>query len=110
MICADTHKDEMLGQMAELKPDLLFIPYGYAAREELWPGHGKNLHSVVVKSAQKTGAAVIGTNSVGAITNGPWKGWVFGGQSIAVDRQGNVLAVAADREKDVKIVTLRTNP
>jgi len=110
LICADTHKDEILGRMAELKPDILFIPYGYAAKEELWPGHGKNLHSVVVNSAQKTSAAVIGTNSVGAITNGPWKGWVFGGQSIGVDREGKVLAVAADREKDVKIVTLQIKP
>jgi predicted amidohydrolase len=110
LICADTHINEILDRMASLKPDLLIVPYGYAAKENLWPGHGKNLHSVVIKSAKKTGAPVIGTNSVGAVTNGPWKGWVYGGQSVMVDRDGNVLAIAADREKDVRIITLKLAP
>ena len=41
LICADTHEPEILATMAELKPDLVLVPYGYAAPEQAWPKHGK---------------------------------------------------------------------
>jgi predicted amidohydrolase len=47
LICADTHKSEILKRMAALKPELLLVPYGYAAIENKWPGHGKELENVV---------------------------------------------------------------
>lgn len=103
LICADTHKDEILERMGALKPDLLLIPYGYAAPEEDWPGHGKELERVVKNAAKKTGAVVVGTNAVGVISNGPWKGRVYGGQSIAADKTGKVIAKAADRDRDTKV-------
>ncbi len=108
LICADTHKDEILNRMAALKPDLLLIPYGYAAEENEWPAHGKELEKVVKTAAKKTGAPVIATNLVGEITKGPWKGRIYGGQSIAVDKTGKTISIAKDRDRDIKIFQINT--
>ena len=107
LICADTHESKILKRMAALKPDILLIPYGYAAAEDEWPGHGKELEKVVVNTAKKTGAFVIGTNLVGEITKGPWKGRIYGGQSVAVDRTGRVVSVAKDRDRDINIINIK---
>ena len=106
LICADTHDSKILKCMAALKPDLLLVPYGYAAIEDQWPGHGKELEKVVANTARKTKAFVIGTNLVGEITKGPWKGRIYGGQSVAVDRTGQVILVAKDRDRDINIISL----
>ena len=106
LICADTHKSKILKRMAALKPDLLLVPYGYAAEENKWPRHGKQLLKVVRNTARKTGAFVVGTNLVGEITKGPWRGRVYGGQSVAVDETGRTVAIAKDRDRDVSIVTV----
>jgi predicted amidohydrolase len=108
LVCADTHKDEILKRMAELKPDLVLVPYGYAELENNWPEHGKELERVVKKAAGKTEAAVIGTNLVGEITKGPWKGRIFGGNSVAADKNGKTITIAADRDRDIKIVSINT--
>ena len=108
LICADTHKDKILERMAELKPDLLLVPYGYAELEEKWPEHGKELEKVVNKAARQIGAPVIGTNLVGEITKGAWKGRIFGGHSVAADKNGKTITIAADRDRDIKIVSIRT--
>jgi len=105
LICADTHEDGILKRMAALEPDLLLVPYGYAEAEDAWPGHGKELEKVVGNAARQTGAFVVGTNLVGEITNGPWKGRVFGGHSAAADETGQTVAVARDRERDVRMVS-----
>ncbi len=52
LICADTHEDEIIERVRALKPDLLLVPYGYAAVEEDWPGHGKELERVVCNAAR----------------------------------------------------------
>ena len=106
LICADTHDSKILKRMAALMPDLLLVPYGYAAAEDEWPGHGKELEKVVTNTARKTGAFVIGTNLVGEITKGPWKGWIYGGQCVAVDRTGRVISVAKDRDRDINIISI----
>jgi len=106
LICADTHDNTILKRMAALKPDLLLVPYGYAAVEDDWPGHGKKLEKVVTNTARKTKAFVIGTNLVGEITKGPWKGRVYGGQSVAVDGTGRVVTIAKDRDRDIIIVNI----
>jgi predicted amidohydrolase len=106
LICADTHSDDILSRMAALKPDLLLVPYGYAAPENRWPRHGKELERVITTAARKTGAAAIGTNLVGVITKGPWEGRVYGGQSVAADKNGKTVAIAADRDRDVQIVAM----
>jgi len=107
LICADTFEDAILKKMAALKPDLLLVPYGWAAPEDKWPAHGKKLEKTVKKAAKKTGAAVVGTDVVGEITRGPWKDQLFGGQSVAADSSGRILAVAADRDRDVKVVAVK---
>ncbi|NIP23894.1 MAG: carbon-nitrogen hydrolase family protein [Phycisphaerae bacterium] len=108
LICADTHSDEILKRMAQLKPDLLLVPYGYAEQEKNWPEHGKELERVVSEAGRKTGAVVIGTNLVGEITKGPWKGRIFGGHSVAADKNGETLTIGTDRDRDIKIVTVNT--
>ncbi|MGD8499354.1 MAG: carbon-nitrogen hydrolase family protein [Phycisphaerales bacterium] len=110
LICADTHKSEILERMAALRPDLLLVPYGYAAEENEWPGHGKELEKVVRNTAQKTAAWVVGTNLVGEITKGPWKGRVYGGHSVAVDGTGRIISIAKDRDRDIKIISMNIGP
>lgn len=109
LICADTFVDDNLQRMAEQKPDIVLAPFGWAAPEENWPGHGKELHKTVTRAAQTIGAPVIGTDLVGAITKGPWAGWVYGGQSIAADKHGDIIAIARDRDRDIVIVELEVN-
>lgn len=106
LICADTHKDDILERMAELKPDLLLVPYGYVEQEENWPEHGKELERVVNNAGRKTGAVVVGTNLVGEITKGPWKGRIFGGHSVAADKNGKTLTIGADRDRDIRIISI----
>ncbi len=108
LICADTHKSEILKRMAALKPDLLLVPYGYAAAENEWPGHGKKLEKVVKNTAKKTGAFVVGTNLVGEITKGPWKGRIYGGHSVAVDKTGRIISIAKDWDRDINIVSIKS--
>ena len=110
LICADTHKSEILKRMAALKTDLLLVPYGYAAEEDEWPGHGKELEKVVRNTAKKTGAFVIGTNLVGEITKGPWKGRIYGGHSVAIDKTGRIISIAKDRDRDINIINININP
>jgi N-carbamoylputrescine amidase len=106
LICVDTHREDLLDRMAALKPNLLLVPYGYAEEEQQWPAHSKEFHKVVTEAAKRTGAAVLGTNSVGRISRGPWSGRIFGGHSIAVDKTGNIVDTAKDRDRDVKIVPI----
>ena len=89
LICADTHRQDILDRMAALKPNLLLVPYGYAEDEQKWPAHSEEFHNVVINAAKRTGAAVIGNKfHVGRISRGPWAGRVYGGHSIAVDKTG----------------------
>lgn len=107
LICADSFRKQLLSGMAEEKPDLLLIPYGWAAPEGAWPGHGLKLQEVVQNVARAVGCAVIGTDLIGEITHGPWTGQVYGGQSVAVDRDGRLLGQAKDRDRDVLVVSVR---
>jgi predicted amidohydrolase len=107
LICADTHSDDILQRMAALKPELLLVPYGYAAEEDKWPAHGKELERVVAKTAERTCAPVAGTNLVGEITHGPWKGRTYGGHSVAADRTGNLVSIAKDADRDIRVVTIK---
>ncbi len=106
LICADTHEPEILARMAELKPDLVLVPYGYAAPERAWPRHGKALERVVTNAAKAFDAPVIGTNLIGQITHGSWAGQTYAGHSVAADRTGNILAVGRDFDRDIAVVTL----
>jgi predicted amidohydrolase len=106
LVCADTHNESILDRMAALKPNLLLVPYGYAEQESNWPRHGQELQRVVTNAAKRTGIVVIGTNLVGEIAKGPWAGRVYGGQSVAADKTGKIIAVAKDRDRDIRIISI----
>lgn len=106
LICADTFDREILERMSERDPDLVLVPYGWAAPETEWPDHGTNLERTVKEASDTVGAPVVGTDLVGEISTGPWSGRVFGGQSLVVGRDGEVLATACDRDRDVQTVEI----
>lgn len=107
LICADTFVDGLLSEMQGKKPDILLIPYGWAAPEAKWPDHGESLRDIVQKAARTVHCPVVGTDLVGEITNGPWTGQVYGGQSVAVDKRGEVLLRCRDRDGEVAVISLR---
>lgn len=106
LVCADSFDAEVLKSMAALKPDLVLIPYGWAAPEESWPDHGLSLERTVSHAARTMNAPIVGTDVVGEITHGPWKGFLYGGQSVAVDREGKTLIRCADRKEEVRVIRI----
>ena len=109
LICADSFKASICQRMAGLKPDLVLIPYGWAAKEDAWPEHGDSLKSTVQQAARSMNAPVIGTDLVGQISSGPWRGMVYGGLSVAATARGEVMAVGKDRQRDVKVISIDLN-
>ncbi len=103
LICADTFKDPVVAGIAKQDPDLVIVPYGWAAPADKWPDHGKSLQSWVAQTARRCNAAVVGIDSTGEIHYGPWKGQVLGGQSVVCDAAGEVLAVLADRSPELRV-------
>ena len=109
MICADSFLENVLDRMKTKKPDLLLIPYGWAAPEKDWPEHGQELLNVLKNAAVKVGCPVIGTDLIGQVSHGPWTGMVYGGQSAGFDPGSGTLVVGRDRERDIAIIKLQLN-
>lgn len=107
LICADTHEPGILGRMAALEPDLVLVPYGYAADESQWPEHGGELERVVANAAGIFGSPVVGTNLVGQLTHGPWAGRTYAGHSVAADGTGSILALGRDFDRDIVTISMR---
>jgi len=106
LVCADSFDMSVCKRMAQLKPDLVIIPYGWAEDKDKWPQHGESLKAVVQHAAKTINATVIGTDLVGQISQGPWKDKIYGGQSVAATAKGDIMAVARDRQRDIKVVTV----
>jgi predicted amidohydrolase len=106
LICADTFKEELVQRAGEQKPDLLLVPYGWAADMDAWPQHGKSLTAWVTATAKRAGCPVVGTDLVGVISAGPWQGKTYGGQSVVADAAGNVLGTLRDRDAEVCVFDL----
>ena len=106
VICADTFVDAIAARIAQLAPDLMLVPYGWAAPMDKWPEHAKELEKLVAKRAAEWHCPVVGTDVIGMITHGPWKGQTYGGASVVVDRTGKVLDVLRDRDVEVRTVAL----
>jgi len=104
LICADTFTDSHFDRVRKLKPDLLLVPYGWAAEIEKWPGHSKELERLITKRAALVGCPMVGTDLVGVMSQGPWKGRTYGGSSYVVDGKGQILAVLRDRDVEVRVV------
>jgi predicted amidohydrolase len=107
LIYADVFKEELVRAVAEKSPDLMLIPFGWAADKQAWPAHGKSLTKWVSSVARRVGCPVVGTDLVGRISAGPWKGKTYGGQSVVADGQGKVVEVLRDRDTDVRVIELR---
>ncbi len=110
LVCADSFQEENLVAMQQMQADLLLIPYGWAAPEAAWPAHGLALQKVVQHAAQVTGCPVVGADLVGTLTNGPWHGQIYGGQSVACDKKGAIIALGKDREPDLLVFTVSVEP
>jgi N-carbamoylputrescine amidase len=106
LICADTFIDAHAGRIRAARPDLMLIPYGWAAEMNKWPGHARELERLVISRASIWKTPVVATDLVGVMTHGPWKGQVYGGSSVVADAAGNLLAVLRDRDVDVRVVTV----
>ncbi len=110
LICADTFDAPTLAKMAKQKPTLLLVPYGWANRADAWPKHGESLKQTVSHAAKTIGCPVVGTNLVGAISQGPWQGMIYGGQSYVCLPDGSVVAQGIDRDVQIKLVKITLPP
>ncbi len=110
LICADTFQEETVARVAAEQPDLMIVPYGWAAPAEQWPQHGKSLHAWIQNTARVCQAPTIGVDSTGQLHDGPWKGFVVGGQSMACDASGAALIQLADRSPEMKLVDIPLRP
>lgn len=106
VICADTFTDAYARRVTSLKPDLMLVPYGWAAPVDKWPEHEKNLERLVASRAKLWKCPTVGTDLVGEMTHGPWKGYTYGGASVVADASGKVIEVLRDRDTDLRVVEL----
>lgn len=106
LICADSFEEEYRAAMRARKPDLVYIPYGWAAPREKWPEHSFTLIRTVQRAAREIGAPVIGPNVVGEITHGPWTGQTYEGLSTAADGAGMSLVQGRWNKEDLLILEI----
>lgn len=106
LICADTFSDSNFERIKRLKPDLMIVPYGWAAKTDKWPQHSKELEELVVKRAREVRCPVVGIDLVGVMSAGPWKGRTYGGASLVVNGSGIVMSTLRDRDADLQVVDI----
>jgi predicted amidohydrolase len=106
LICADTFSDAFVERMETLKPDLMLVPYGWAATNDKWPGHSKELEDLVSRRAAQVRCPMAGVDLVGEMIHGPWTGWTYGGSSFVADGNGRILLTARDRDTDLRVINL----
>lgn len=104
LVCADTFGDDFVERMRKMRPELMLVPYGWAAPPEKWPGHAGELEELVSRRARLLGCPMVGTNLVGAMSHGPWTGWTYGGASFVAAATGRVLHRLRDRDVEVRVV------
>jgi len=106
LICADTFSDSFVNRMKTLKPNLMLVPYGWAAANDKWPDHSKELEDLVSRRASQVRCPMAGVDLVGEMTHGPWTGWTYGGSSFVADANGKILLTARDRDTDLRVIDL----
>jgi len=104
LICADTFTDAFAERLKALKPDLMLVPYGWAATNDKWPEHSKELEELVKKRSAQVECPMAGVDLVGEMTHGPWAGWTYGGSSFVADGSGRIVFTARDRAADVRVI------
>jgi predicted amidohydrolase len=106
LICADTFSDAFVERMKTLKPDLMLVPYGWAATNDKWPDHSKKLEDLVKRRSAQVRCPMAGVDLVGEMTHGPWAGWTYGGSSFVADGTGHIILTARDRDTDLRVIDL----
>jgi predicted amidohydrolase len=106
LICADTFTDAFVQRLKSLHPDLMLVPYGWAATNDQWPGHSKELEQLVRNRAALVQCPMAGVDLVGEMTHGPWAGWTYGGSSFVADGTGRILFTARDRDTDIHVLDI----
>jgi N-carbamoylputrescine amidase len=106
LICADSFREELVSELAGQKPDLVYIPYGWAAKQDQWPEHSFSLVRRVQATARAIGAPVIGPNLVGRISQGPWTGYTYEGLSTAADAEGMSLVQGKWNREDLIVLEI----
>lgn len=104
LICADTFTDAFVERLKVLKPELMLVPYGWAAPDDQWPEHSKELEHLVQRRALQLRCPMVGVDLVGEMTHGPWSGRTYGGSSFVADGNGKILLRARDRDTDVRVI------
>lgn len=110
LICADTFSDAHFERIRQLKPGFMIVPYGWAAKNEQWPEHAKELEKIVSRRARELSSDVVGTDLVGVMSAGPWKGYTYGGASVAISAAGDLIAKLRDRDTEVRVVEIHPRP
>lgn len=106
LICADTFTDAFVEHLRALKPDLMLVPYGWAAPNDQWPEHSKELEELVQRRARELRCPMVGVDLVGEMTHGPWAGRTYGGSSFVANSAGRILLTARDRDTDLRVIDL----
>jgi predicted amidohydrolase len=104
LVCADTFEDAHLQRVKALKPDLMLVPYGWAATNDQWPQNSKVLEDLVKKRAAQVECPMAGVDLVGEMTHGPWAGQTYGGSSFVADGAGKILLTLRDRDTDFQVI------
>jgi N-carbamoylputrescine amidase len=107
LICADTFTDAFAERLAALKPDLMLVPYGWAATNDKWPEHSNELKDLVTRRAAQVRCPMAGVDLVGEMTHGPWAGWTYGGSSFVADGDGRIVFTARDRAAEMRVVDVK---
>lgn len=108
LICADTFTDAFVIRMKTLKPDLMLVPYGWAAPDNQWPQHSKVLEALVKMRAAQVRCPMAGVDLVGEMTHGPWAGQTYGGSSFVADGTGKILLTLKDRDTDFRVIGVQS--
>jgi predicted amidohydrolase len=87
-ICADSWEPEITDGLVGLGAELIFSPCAWAVEPG---GERTNLHWIAETYRARTKGRrllIVAPNSVGAVTQGPWKGRIFQGDSLVVGPNG----------------------
>jgi N-carbamoylputrescine amidase len=106
LICADTFTEAHFERLKALRPELLLVPYGWAATNDKWPQHSRELEEIIKRRSAQLKCPMVGVDLVGEMTHGPWKGWTYGGSSFVAGADGEILLTARDRDTDLRVIDL----
>jgi N-carbamoylputrescine amidase len=104
LVCADTFTDAYLERLAAQRPDLVIVPYGWAAEVNEWPAHATELEDLVSRRAAQLGCPMVGVDLVGVMSQGPWRGKTYGGASFVADGTGRIVQRLRDRDVETRVV------